>query len=93
MAYKPKPFQRPRIELGEHKREWGNWRVSDLVRGDVIPDVGEISYIEYLTTQQQDPSATVFELKVKNVVGAEHILKFDIAMYSEDPIPTIWAFH
>lgn len=94
MASIPKPFQRPSIDLGApHKREWGNWKISDLTRGDIIPDVGAVSFIDLTSTQFRDPPAAVLELKITNVVGDEHTLKFNVDLYSDDPIPTIWAFH
>jgi hypothetical protein len=45
MAFKPKPFSRPSVDLGGEKREWRDVPPSTLRPGDTVVDFGVIDSV------------------------------------------------
>lgn len=49
---KPKPFQRPAVDLDKPIRKWQEVRVSQLALEDIVPDLGLLTDIKMVSTSR-----------------------------------------
>lgn len=47
MAHKPKPFQRPGIDIGHHGRAWLKVRAGFLKSGDTVQSLGLVTAVTH----------------------------------------------
>lgn len=42
---KPKPFQRPSVDLDRNRKQWRDIYPEDLIEGDIVQDLGAVNEI------------------------------------------------